>query len=52
MKPIHKCKDCNKVAEPNKEESNENWIVYDAKCAYCGGEVSMTFDKRPWGLEL
>ena len=45
MYPIT-CNKCGKPAVENKEESNENWKVLDAKCE-CGGVMRMDFT-RPY----
>jgi Zn finger protein HypA/HybF involved in hydrogenase expression len=37
------CKDCNLTPEPNKEQSNENWNVYDMKCPNCGKQLELDF---------
>lgn len=39
LKIKRECLNCKKEAVPDKEKSNDNWIVYTNKCSFCGGEI-------------
>ena len=34
------CKECNELVQEKKEESTENWKVYETVCKKCGGQIA------------